>query len=101
MLKEYIAYLRDNPQRYWFRAKLFGWGWTPARWQGWLSIIVYLYAVGLIFRDVDQASHSASDTLIGVFVPFALLTIGLIAICYLTGEKPKWNWGVPDKYKHK
>ena len=29
MLKQYIAYLKDNPQGYWFKAKLYGWGWVP------------------------------------------------------------------------
>ena len=30
MIKEYIAYLKDNPQGYWFKARLYGWGWAPA-----------------------------------------------------------------------
>ena len=29
MIKEYIAYLKDNPQGYWFKARLYGWGWVP------------------------------------------------------------------------
>jgi len=36
MLKKYIAYLKDNPKRYWFKAKMYGWGWTPVKWQDWL-----------------------------------------------------------------
>jgi len=40
MIKEYIAYLKDNPQGYWFKAKLYGWGWDPAIWQGWLVLLV-------------------------------------------------------------
>ena len=33
MLRQYIQYLKDNPQGYWFRRKLFGWGWVPVKWQ--------------------------------------------------------------------
>jgi hypothetical protein len=32
LFKEYTDYLKDNPQGYWFKRKLYGWGWTPARW---------------------------------------------------------------------
>jgi hypothetical protein len=30
MFKRQLDYLRNNPQRYWFKRKLYGWGWTPA-----------------------------------------------------------------------
>ena len=92
-IKKHIEYLRDNPEKYWFKRKLYGWGWTPARWQGWAVIGVYVVALVKIFKDVDKGSHSGSDTLIGVFVPFIVLTIILILICYKTGEKPRWQWG--------
>ena len=38
MIKEYIAYLKDNLKRYWFKSKLYGWGWVPVKWQGWLVV---------------------------------------------------------------
>ena len=41
MLKEYRAYLKDNPKGYWFKRKLYGWGWTPAKWQGWCLTLLY------------------------------------------------------------
>jgi hypothetical protein len=34
MFKKYIEYLKDNPQGYWFKRKVWGWGWTPVTWQG-------------------------------------------------------------------
>ncbi len=80
-------------KKLWFRRKLYGWGWAPTRWQGWLVLIVYLIVLYYIFRDVDGQSHSVSDTLIGVFVPFCILTGILFAICYVKGEKPRWQWG--------
>jgi hypothetical protein len=29
MIEEYKKYLKDNPEVYWFKAKLYGWGWFP------------------------------------------------------------------------
>jgi len=26
----------------WFKAKQYGWGWYPARWQGWLIVIGFI-----------------------------------------------------------
>lgn len=33
MFKNYLDYIRDNPHGYWFKRKLYGWGWTPVTWQ--------------------------------------------------------------------
>lgn len=77
----------------WFKRKLYGWGWTPCTWQGWAIIAIYIVNIVFIFRTVDSVSHSGSDTLIGVFIPFVILTIFLLIICYKTGEKPRWQWG--------
>ena len=72
---------------------MYGLGWTPATWQGWLVIL--FYAVGFIyfFRNVDAYSHSASDTLIGVVVPVVALTAILVVISWTTGERMRWQWG--------
>lgn len=78
---------------YWFRAKTFGWGWTPATWQGWAIVAIYLYVIITMSMSVDARSHSGSDTLIGMTIPFILATTIMIAICYRTGEKPEWRWG--------
>lgn len=97
MIQEYIAYLKDNPEGYWFKRKRYGWGWTPARWQGWVSIVAYVAAVVYVFKNIDKSSHSGSDTLIGVAVPFLALTGILVVVCYLKGEKPRWQWGGEGK----
>jgi hypothetical protein len=46
-----------------------------------------------MFRNVDQSSHSASDTLINFTLPAIALTALFIFLCYGTGEKPEWRWG--------
>ena len=80
-------------KKLWFRAKIYGYGWYPCAWQGWIIVATYVLLVLYLFRTVDVDSHSVSDTLIGVFVPFITLSLLLIAICYKTGEKPRWRWG--------
>jgi len=77
----------------WFKAKHYGWGWYPSSWQGWIIMLVWIIAIVFTFRQIDSSSHSASDTLINMAIPFAVLTAALVIICYATGEKPRWRWG--------
>jgi hypothetical protein len=96
LIKDHIAYLKDNPKGYWFKRKLYGWGWTPARPQGWVTIILYI--VGVIYFAV-QADYVTPNTLPcrEDFVPIIILTIVLLFLCYVKGEKPKWQWGLPSE----
>lgn len=93
IIKEYVAYLKDNPQGYWFKRKLYGWGWVPARWQGWCVLVAYIAATIYLFRRVDTVSHSASDALMGFILPFFAVSVLLLATCYFTGESPRFQWG--------
>ncbi len=77
----------------WFRAKRYGYGWTPCTWEGWLVILVYAALIVWTFLTVDAKSHSSSDSLIA-FVPLVVLyTLILLLICIRKGEKAKWRWG--------
>ena len=90
----YRAYLADNPNRYWFKRKVFGWGWTPATWEGWVTMAVFVALLILNAVRVGALTHSGAD----VVLPFVLQTFGmaavLIGVAYGTGEKPKWQWGL-------
>jgi len=78
----------------WFRAKRYGYGWgLPATWQGWVVFIAYLVFVVWDFLRIDRYSNSVSDTLRPYIIQLFLASLVLVAICYLTGEKPKWRWG--------
>lgn len=95
-IKKYIEYLKDNPEGYWFKRKLYGWGWTPVKWQGWLVVLIGVAIVfaGVYIGETDDAPGAA---LLGI-----LLALGLIFFFgYKKGEKPRWQWGLPDKYKIK
>lgn len=86
-----------NNERYWFKAKRYGWGWYPVTWQGWAVLVMYVFAVLTTVFYIDRHEHSASDSLMGFFPLVYILTVFLIIICYKTGEKPSWRWG--DKKK--
>ena len=91
MFKEYIAYLKDNPKGFWFKRKLYGWGWTPVRWQGWVivAVAISLACLGIYVGEIDDAPGAAA---LGI-----LLMLGIVfGFGYWKGEKPKWMWG-PDK----
>jgi len=95
MFKQYINYITDNPKKYWFKRKLYGWGWTPATWQGWLVILAFL---GAIIWDATTLNPKANTHETVVFFVTVLVTVAiLILICYLTGESPRWQWGKPKQ----
>jgi asparagine N-glycosylation enzyme membrane subunit Stt3 len=75
--------------KYWFPAKRYGWGWGPPRtWQGWLVLVAFfvLLAVGALMLLPKQET--------GRFLAYtAFLVAVLVAICYITGEPPKWRSG--------
>ena len=70
---------------------------TLPTWQGWIVLLVYTVLVVYNAIRIDSNSHSVSDTLIN-FVPQTIgLTVLLVIVCYMTGEKAKWRWGNKDK----
>ncbi|NCN52553.1 hypothetical protein GW943_01970 [Candidatus Parcubacteria bacterium] len=90
----YITYLKDNPNHYWFKRKLFGWGWTPATWEGWLVFIVYIALVIGLALTLDEQSPTR-EIMFTFVIPVAILTATFIRITCKKGEKPKWTWGLP------
>ena len=95
MFKKFIDYYKDNPQGYWFKRKLYGWGWTPVKWQGWLVILLF---VGWILCTILwlRNNHSPNRLLI-LFASVIVAVILMIVIAHVKGEKPKWQWGIPRK----
>ncbi len=105
MLKQYVAYIQDNPKRYWFKAKLYGWGWTPATWQGWGVIGVYILLIlGLVSmrEEYIPGNPDSGSNFLTFALPIILLTVLLVIVAYKKGEKPKWHWGLPkEKRNHR
>lgn len=90
MLNKYLAYLRDNPNGYWFKRKLFGWGWVPVKWQGW-AVILFAIAIALGGGYIGEKYDAPGAVLLAV-----LLTVIIIFVFgYWKGQKPRWQWGFP------
>lgn len=88
----YIPYAKDNPKHLWFKRKIYGWGWTPVTWQGWLITGLYVGLVIAFSLTIDEDS-SNREKIFTFGLPVLFLTVTFIRIAYLKGEKPKWQWG--------
>jgi len=98
MLKNYIEYLNDNPNNYWFKAKIYWWWWTPVKWQGWLVIFTYVLLLIIFSLEIKKYS-TINEVSLYFLTPILLLTFLLIYICYKTGEKPRWQWWINKEKK--
>jgi hypothetical protein len=72
----------------WFPAKKYGWGWgPPCCWQGWLVLLLWM-AVMIIGSFALLPKHP-----VAFYIMVAAMSLALITICWLKGEKPQWRWG--------
>ena len=90
--KRYIAYYKHNPEGYWFKRRLYGWGWVPVTWQGWLvvAVVAAVFATGL-YSGVTNGAPST------ILIGLALGVVLIFIFCYAKGEKPAWMWGLPKE----
>ncbi len=89
---EYISYIKDNPKGYWFRRKLYGYGWTPAKPAGWATTLIYLlFILAVVWRPEETNGPFSEQRDVIVFVIAA--TVLFIVITWRTGEPLKWQWG--------
>lgn len=72
----------------WFKRKTYGYGWTPATWQGWAVIIIWLISFYFVITGINSELVK--------LVSILILTGILIFVSYKKGEKPKWQWGKKD-----
>jgi drug/metabolite transporter (DMT)-like permease len=62
-------------QHPWF--KEWGWIYRPLAWPGWVAVLLTVMFCVQVFVAVDRHSHSASDTLYGIF-PFVVPAFGVL-----------------------
>jgi hypothetical protein len=80
----------------WFRAKRYGWGWTPVTIQGWLVVAAFAAATTVdtvVFIRRIRGGDDIRSTMVVFILWLAFLTGALITICWKTGERPRWRWG--------
>lgn len=86
----------EQKKKLWFVARKYGYGWTPATWEGWLVLGLYLAAIwgAYVCRYTKDSALSEDAIILYRFLPQVLgLTLMLFIICILKGEKPGWRWG--------
>ena len=90
--KRYSEYLNNNPKGYWFKRKLYGWGWVPVKWQGWLvvAISIAILMAGIYIGEIDDAPGAAGIGLV-------LMIVLILFFGFWKGEKPRWQWGSDKK----
>lgn len=87
--------LSMESKQIWFPAKRYGYGWgLPCAWQGWVVMALFLaLQVGGAFAILGVGRKVPPANLVGFVVYSLVLGSGLIWVCWLKGEKPRWRWG--------
>ncbi len=88
----------NTKEKFWFVRKTYGWGWVPATWQGVLVLIIYIFLL-VLFSFMPKDYSSSKAIILNGILPVLILTVALIRICYIKGEKPRWQWGTPKDKK--
>ena len=79
----------EKPNKYWFPAKRYGWGWGfPQTWEGWVVLAVY----GVVLVGTAHFFSPVHDALIFSAV-VVVATLVFLLVCLRKGEPPKWRWG--------
>ena len=80
----------------WFRARTYGWGWTPASIEGWLVLLGFVVVASVstvvFIYKVRSGTDVRSATLLFVLW-IAILIAALVTVAWITGERPRWRWG--------
>lgn len=82
----------ETPKKPWFTAKTFGWGWTPATWQGWMMTLLMVELIIVVVFVSTLTGDTARQQLYVAFPFLALIISTMAMINYRTGEKAKWGW---------
>lgn len=81
-------------KKYWFKRRLYGYGWVPVTWQGTVITVVPLLAIiGLTYLYLTDEGDPTPRGTFCYLATIVLLVGVLVGLSYLTGPKPKWRWG--------
>jgi hypothetical protein len=97
LISRYIRYLKNNPEHYWFKRKPFGWGWTPATWEGWVILLLFLAFIVGSAGDFVRVTPPDAQAACEFALQVTASVVALLFICSITGEEPHWQWGFPKE----
>lgn len=83
-----------NVNKYWFKRKRYGYGWTPSSKRGWLLISIYLFVVifgGYFFSDKLESGNIFYSIAYLIFI--IVSTTILLLITIRKAPKGRWRWG--------
>jgi hypothetical protein len=85
---------REPRETYWFRAKRYGWGWTPCSWQGWSVLAVWASVFTAFVLGAAAAAASSDAVVFAAMIALAVVsTLVLVYVGWRSGERPGWHWG--------
>ncbi len=80
---------------YWFKPKKYGYGATPATWQGWavtLATVLAVVAVSLCLRFTAKSLWT-----LAALVIFDVLALGVLVIISRRTTDGEWRWRWGDR----
>lgn len=81
--------MTERPNKYWFPAKRYGWGWgIPGTWQGWVVLAAYVAVLAGAAHVLPPARDALTFSAVLV-----VATLALLLVCLRKGEPPRWRWG--------
>jgi len=80
-------------EKYWFKRRRYGYGWTPSSVEGWL-VFAAVMLVTLGGAVVLGVLDSDGPTPVVIYLAaVALSIIGLLVATIRKGPKARWRWG--------
>lgn len=82
---------------HWFKQKRYGFGASPASWQGWALTIGYVAIVAALGVWMSAKEGEVASRALPFIAIVLALTIVFVGICWRTTEGGwRWRWGDKD-----
>jgi hypothetical protein len=77
-------------EKRWFKARRFGWGWTPCSFEGWLVTVISVIALigGDLFAIATPKTEPERNTVVILVLGWNVIVIGLTALETMNAGQP-------------
>jgi hypothetical protein len=90
---EYKPAQEDAAMSAWFRPKRYGYGATPATWQGWVLTLGFVAALFGITQALELSMAGPEAHLAGIVAAVALVIVFTWIVWKKTDGPWRWRWG--------